>query len=230
MNNLCTNGGLDAVDKYLTNNTLYYESWEKCFSKGLGLEGSLCPFEDINEEKFCSKGSAEDYITFLKKIMTECPDHSLAIDEEYYIVSFNKINVCSKDSDSGKKCRDIAKYYKNKPLKKLTYLQPIYWESNLCKSSCGTEYDVLYKEIGNSKTCATYEDSAICKEFQAGKSACEANSNGFDIGRVIIWGIAGGVIAAIISVIFSFSNKKKNKDKDNNKNKNKNNNDDNNIV
>jgi len=216
MNNLCANGGTDALEQYLFSNTLYIESWEKCFSMGLGLDGKICPYEDIIEEKYCSKGSADAYIAFLKRIITECPDHSLDIEEGYYTERLNMINICSKDSDSGKECRNIVKVYKNKPLKKFTSFQRVYWDSDLCKSSCGAEYDTIYKEFGNSVECSKYEDADTCKEFQSGNSACETKNN--VITSIIAHGIIGAVIGAIIGLIIYFIRPKniiKNKNKDN---------------
>jgi len=234
MSDLCENGSLYALTKYISSNNLYIGSWEKCFSLGLGLNGKDCPYDEINKELYCSKGSAEEFIAFLKNIMTECPEHSWDIEVAYYGERLNMINICSKDSVTGKECHNIPKVYETEPLKRFTFMKPIQWDSNLCKSSCGAEYDALYREFGNSTACSKFIDETICKSFQSGNSTCTEITEiktpikdfKYYIGGFLISFVVYSVLFSLIfGIMTAYKIKKKNKNKNNDNKDNDNTND-----
>jgi len=238
MTDLCVNGSLYALTKYIFSNNLYLGSWEKCFELGLGLDGKDCPYENLNKEQYCSEGSAKEFIAFLKNIMKECPDHSMDVEVAYYGERLNLINVCSKDNVTGKECHNIPKVYESEPLKRFPFMKPIHWDSNLCNSSCSNEYDELYREFGNSTACTTFEDESICKLFRSGNSTCTETTEiltpikdfKYYIGGFLLSFVVYSIILSIIFGILTAYKIKKNKKKNKNKNDQQDNNHNNNNT
>jgi len=172
MTDICTNGGLDAFNKTLSSNKLFVESWENCLSLGLGVNGKVCPFDLVNKEKYCSKGSADEVVASIRKIMIECHNYSWDIEMAYYEEKLNIINMCSKDLRTGKECNNIPTTIGSVRLKKFFFMKPLQWDTSLCESTCSAEYDTLYREFGYSIACNKFEDNSICETFQAGNSTC----------------------------------------------------------
>jgi len=88
MTDIRANGSLESFNKTVSSNKLFVESWENCLSLGLGINGKVCPFELINKEKYCSKGSADEVVASLRRIMIECHNYSWDIEMIYYEEKF----------------------------------------------------------------------------------------------------------------------------------------------
>ena len=88
-----------------------------------------------------------DYTTFLKKIITECPNnHDEDIDNEYISLKKEIVNFCSKDSVTGEECWI--------PYKDMDFTIPYsQWKPYQCESSCVAEYDAVLREEAKTPRC-----------------------------------------------------------------------------
>jgi len=122
--NLCEGGGIPAESEYLF------------FHRSGGFDGN-----PSYPEFYCDGGGAQDLIDFIHTILTSCPNRSQLIEDDYYDERIKKINYCSVDSVTGKKCGEVMKEgygFFHEP-----YSQ---WDPDKCSSSCIAEYDQVYRE------------------------------------------------------------------------------------
>jgi len=101
----------------------------------------------------CNK-EGPDYVSFLNKIMTECPNHSEKIEKAYYEVKLSITLKCSDDSATGENWRGLVVASD--------------WERYKCESSCIPNAVSVYKEV-----CGNYQGSAICNSLRKHLYTCD---------------------------------------------------------
>lgn len=140
-----------------------------------------------NDHKLDDKG-IQDIIDFSQKIMTECPEHSKLIEEEYYKLRLALVYLYSKNSITGKDCKDelgvTSKFNlldRTFKMESEIYKKPYSeWESSQCESSCVAEIDPIFREFSKSPACdasydkeESYEIRKTCEIFKnTGNHVC----------------------------------------------------------
>jgi len=111
----------------------------------------------------------QEYFDFLKKIITECPDHPVGFERCYYAQKLYNAVHCNKDSVTGEVCSeliDLGEFIK-------PYSQ---WESYRCGTSCITEVDKVFREYSTFPGCS--RDRRFEDHNNMQTSSCESNFMG----------------------------------------------------
>lgn len=125
----------------------------------------------------CKNGVYQNYNTFLKNIMADCPKHAKEIESEYYEARLEMVKYCSKDSVTGEKCGEVRG---QRPLYYLFEHPYKNWEPYQCEisTSCLAEFDAVLREYGNFDGCYyKYENPHDCHSFKKYNNPIESCSN-----------------------------------------------------
>jgi len=160
-NYICAEGGIKALNEYEFN--ISFSPNQSLFSKPNNV----------------SDKEAQDIISFSKKIMSECPEHSKYVEDEHYRLRIELVYAYSKDSITGKRCKEVLGVtYNNKNGVYKTdagLFQKPYseWEPHQCESSCVAELDSIYREFSKSPACDSSNDNYLSSNTFDMRKACE---------------------------------------------------------
>jgi len=164
MTDLCAKGGLDAKSNYYRSDNPY-TLVEKHLNECIWSDISSKECYDKEKEEYCN-GGYQDYIDFLKKIITDCPTHANEIETSYYEQRLEMIYKCSKDSVTGEVCEDVLMigFSDGIPSLKGQYRK---WEPYQCEisKSCLAEIDAVYREYNKSPGCVHASSPNTCEYF-----------------------------------------------------------------
>jgi len=159
-NDICVEGGIKALNEYEFN--VSFSPNQSLFSKT----------NSVNDKE------AQDIISFSKRIMKECPEHSKYVEDEHYRLRIELVYAKSKDSVTGKQCKDVLGVtYNNKNgiyrtdsgLFQKPYSE---WEPHQCESSCVAELDTIYRDFSKSSACDSSNDNFLSSNTYDMRKAC----------------------------------------------------------
>jgi len=160
-NDICAEGGIKALKEYEFN--ISYTPNKSSHAKTNKVNDKI----------------AQDIIAFSKRIMDECPNHSMYIDDEHFRLRIEYVYAQSFDSVTGKQCKDVLGVtYNNKNglhRTELALFQKPYseWEAKECESSCVAELDAIYREFSQSPACDSSDNNYLPSSTYDQRKACE---------------------------------------------------------
>jgi len=176
-NPICGNKIFPEVNKQSStidnsDNDFCAEGGSKALSEYLKVRPNFKSIDTVKKEEL------QDLITYVKKILTECPNHEEEFEEMYYISRILLVLHFSQDKSTGNNCLiqlGATRNTQNNSYDMGIYRRPYSEWDNLqqCESSCVAELDVVYREFSTSVACdsakkenSTVQFGNICELFK----------------------------------------------------------------
>jgi len=120
------------------------------------------------------KDELEEFISIVKPVLEQCPNHDDEIEEIYYMSRILLVFHFSQDNITGNKCLvQLGATYntQNNSYDLGFYRQPYHqWKPEQCESSCVAELDPVFRELSTSVACDKFKENSDIVQFG---NACE---------------------------------------------------------